>query len=122
MTSVDQALLQSEWAATYGDGEDRGNDAGCPCCREWLCTGARHAAGCPMDAALCERGYPDQSARDRARERLRAQALAPSAPRARSCGLPRGPDGRIDDCAIANGDEERDCRVCPGACPDKAAP
>lgn len=64
VTNVDRALLLSEWAGT--DGRDR--DPCCPCCREWFCTGERHAPECPMDLALAERGFPLQEDRDRARE------------------------------------------------------
>lgn len=32
--------------------------------------------------------------------------------------LPRTPEGRINNCALANGDEERNCQACGGRCPD----
>lgn len=70
MTNVDRALLLAEWSATYGDGEDPSNDAGCPCCRAWHCMGAKHEAACPMDLALAERGFATQEDRDRARDFL----------------------------------------------------
>jgi hypothetical protein len=31
----------------------------------------------------------------------------------------RCPDGHINNCALANGDEEKNYQVCPGSCPDK---
>jgi hypothetical protein len=34
--------------------------------------------------------------------------------------LERTPDGHINNCALANHDEERNCQMCPGACPDRA--
>ena len=40
--------------------------------------------------------------------------------------LPRTPDGDINNCALANGVEEKDCQMCQERCPDrerfKAAP
>lgn len=32
----------------------------------------------------------------------------------------RTPGGDINNCALANGEQERDCQVCGGACPDRA--
>jgi hypothetical protein len=32
----------------------------------------------------------------------------------------RGPDGKINNCALENGDEEKNCQMCKGACPDRA--
>jgi hypothetical protein len=34
-------------------------------------------------------------------------------------GLPRSPDGTINNCALANGDEESNCQMCGGECPDR---
>jgi len=31
----------------------------------------------------------------------------------------RTPDGHINNCAVANGDDEKDCQVCSGVCPDR---
>jgi hypothetical protein len=31
----------------------------------------------------------------------------------------RTPDGHINNCALANGEEEKDCQICEGACPDR---
>ena len=33
--------------------------------------------------------------------------------------LERTPDGRINNCALANFDEESNCQVCHGTCPDR---
>jgi len=34
----------------------------------------------------------------------------------------RAPDGAINNCAIANGEPESDCQMCPGKCPDRSEP
>lgn len=41
-------------------------------------------------------------------------------PKALTDGLPRTPDGRVDNCSLANGEREGDCQVCGGACPDRS--
>ena len=33
-------------------------------------------------------------------------------------GLPRTPDGTINNCAVANGEPSSECQMCEGACPD----
>jgi hypothetical protein len=33
---------------------------------------------------------------------------------------PRTPDGQINNCALANSDEEKNCQVCAGQCPDRS--
>lgn len=33
-------------------------------------------------------------------------------------GLPRTPEGAINNCSLANGEPEADCQVCKGVCPD----
>lgn len=39
-------------------------------------------------------------------------------------GLPattiRAPNGTVNNCSLAVGDNERECQICGGACPDKA--
>jgi len=35
--------------------------------------------------------------------------------------IARNPDGRINNCALANRDEEKNCQMCGGACPDREA-
>jgi dCMP deaminase len=35
--------------------------------------------------------------------------------------LHRNPDGRINNCALANGDTESNCQMCHGVCPDRKA-
>lgn len=36
--------------------------------------------------------------------------------------LERTPEGRINNCALANGDEAKNCQMCGGDCPDAKAP
>jgi hypothetical protein len=31
----------------------------------------------------------------------------------------RTPDGHVNNCSLANGEAERDCQICEGACPDR---
>jgi hypothetical protein len=76
MTSVDRALLLSEWAARDG----RDHDAACPCCRAWVSTGSRHEPDCPMDLALAERGFHTQEDRDRAREFIARKSVEVALP------------------------------------------
>jgi hypothetical protein len=38
----------------------------------------------------------------------------------RDGGYERTPDGHINNCALANGDDEKNCQICNGKCPDKA--
>lgn len=47
-----RALIEAEWSARVG----RDNDAACPSCEEWECTGGRHAEDCLLDAALRKAG------------------------------------------------------------------
>jgi hypothetical protein len=35
--------------------------------------------------------------------------------------IERAPDGTINNCALANSDEEKNCQVCQGACPDRSS-
>ena len=65
-----------------------------------------------------------QRMRDRERDLARnaakgaAQSDLPQRP-----GAPpwvRGPDGKPDNCAIANGAPESECQMCAGSCPDRA--
>ncbi len=69
MTATDRSLLFSEWV-TIDD-----IPSFCPVCREGQCAG--HVPNCVMDESLSERGYPDQTSRDRARALL-TQAEAPT--------------------------------------------
>jgi hypothetical protein len=34
--------------------------------------------------------------------------------------FPRNTDGRINNCSLANSDDEKDCQICNGTCPDRA--
>ena len=77
MAHVDRALLVSEWAAgSRAIGSIGG--ARCPSCGAREDDG-KHDQDCPHDLALCERSYPDQASRNRARELL-AQAGAVTIP------------------------------------------
>jgi hypothetical protein len=38
----------------------------------------------------------------------------------RDLGVERTPDGHINNCALANGDEEKNCQICSGRCPDRS--
>lgn len=42
----------------------------------------------------------------------------PSTAKNVASGLPRGVDGNIDNCALANGDSQDNCQMCRGLCPD----
>lgn len=83
MTNLDRALLRSEWA-----GRDDMGYAECPDCKAIASAhnggremdgGGKHNPGCVHDAALAERGYPDQSSRNRMRDML-ARASDPTLP------------------------------------------
>jgi hypothetical protein len=83
MTNVDRALLTSEWA-----GRDDMGYALCPDCNAQASAdnggreidgGGDHNVGCVHDAALAERGYPDQLSRNRMRALL-ARACDPTMP------------------------------------------
>ena len=78
ITYTDRALLASEWA-----GRDDMGYALCPNCRAPASranggpmtdlsarTSGKHLPSCVHDAALAERGYPDQDSRDRMRAAL----------------------------------------------------
>lgn len=75
MTNVDRALLASEWSATE---QDQWIESACPTCRAHKHDGV-HRTGCAHDAALAERGYPDQESRDRSRALL-VRTSAPTLP------------------------------------------
>lgn len=49
---------------------------------------------------------------------LRAHALDPYDP-ACARGMARGPDGKINNCALACEGPVKDCQMCEGDCPDK---
>ena len=79
MTAVDKALLVVEWvmggrwaACTVCEGPQPGGGH-----EKYLARGhadfkGGHCAGCEMDQALAERGYPTQVERDAAREQIAA--------------------------------------------------
>lgn len=75
MTPVDRALLRAEWIQFEDGGFITHECPSCPAKR----TDGKHEQDCAHDLALCERGYPDQISRDRARAML-SQASDPTIP------------------------------------------
>lgn len=93
MLPIDRALLVSEWV---GEGVPF-----CPSCHTERYEPAKHEQDCAHDLALCERGYPDQVARDRARAMLEAASSPtmtppePVPPTPRNTGTPENePDAQ----------------------------